>query len=426
MNKSQEVLSKIVTYSKYAKYLPEKRRRETWDEIVDRNKRMHISKLKTEGFSLSEEDFTELDWVFEQVREKKVLPSMRSMQFAGRPLELNNIRMFNCAYMPMDDWRAFHETMFLLLSGTGVGIGVQKHMVEKLPEIQIPTKERRYLVGDSSEGWADAVQVLIKSYLGVTNSRPIFDFRAIREKGQELVTSGGKAPGPEPLQECLFQMEKILKRKKSGEKLTPLEVHDIVCHIADAVLSGGIRRAALISLFSVDDEEMMYCKTGDWWETNPQRGRANNSAVLVRHRITKEKFDEVWKIVKASRSGEPGIIFTNDKDLGVNPCCFVGETKVKTSGGSCTIQEIVEGMEQGKEFKVLSKNIETGVVEEKKVLAASLTKEDATVVDLEIEENGITYLVRCTPDHKFYTKNRGYVECKNLTEEDDVELFYEY
>jgi len=149
------------------------------------------------------------------------------------------------------------------------------------------------------------------------------DFSDIRPKGAQLVTSGGKAPGPQPLKDCLHKLKGMLDAKEDGEKMTPIEVHDMVCHIADAVLAGGIRRAALISLFSADDHEMISCKSGSWWETNPQRGRANNSATLVRHKITKEFFLDLWKRVEASGAGEPGIYFTNDKDWGTNPCCEI-------------------------------------------------------------------------------------------------------
>ena len=181
---------------------------------------------------------------------------------------------------------------------------------------------RRWLVADSIEGWADAVKVLIKSYFS-GGSHIIFDFSDIRPKGARLVTSGGKAPGPQPLKECLIKLEGILESKQDGEKLRPIEVHDMVCHIADAVLAGGIRRAALISLFSATDEEMIGCKSGQWWEHNPQRGRANNSAVLMRHKITKEYFMELWKRIEASGAGEPGIYLSNDKDWGTNPCCEI-------------------------------------------------------------------------------------------------------
>jgi ribonucleoside-diphosphate reductase alpha chain len=247
---------------------------------------------------------------------------MRSLQFAGKPAEINNARMFNCSFLPVDDFRSFSEAMFLLLSGCGVGFSVQSHHVDKLPEIKIPTREKRYLINDSIEGWADAVHMLMKAYLK-GGARPRFDFRDIRPKGEQLVTAGGKAPGPEPLKEVLFQVQLILERKQSGEKLTPLECHDILCHLADAVLSGGIRRAALISLFDFDDEEMLTCKFGSWWENSPQRGRANNSAVVMRHKITEDEFMKLWEKVEASNAGEPGFLFSNDKDYGTNPCAEI-------------------------------------------------------------------------------------------------------
>jgi len=315
MNVSQEILSSISVYMKYSKYLPEKQRRETWEELVTRNMEMHIGK-----FPNLEEEIREN---YKLVYSKKILPSMRSLQFAGKTIEINNSRIFNCSYLPISDYRAFSEIMFLLLSGCGVGYSVQKHHIDELPEIQKPTKKRRYLVGDSIEGWADAIRVLTKAYFGYTNAVPDFDFRDIRPKGAQLITTGGKAPGPEPLKECLFQIQKILDRKQSGEKLTPLEAHDISCHIADAVLSGGIRRAALISLFNLDDEEMLTCKFGNWWETNPQRGRSNNSAVIIRHKIDEEEFFNLWKKIEMSGSGEPGIYFSNDKEWGCNPCCEI-------------------------------------------------------------------------------------------------------
>ena len=163
----------------------------------------------------------------------------------------------------------------------------------------------------------------MESYFGFKSSTPIFDFSDIRPKGARLVTSGGKAPGPQPLKDCLHNIKKVLDNKEDSEKLSPIEVHDIVCYIADAVLAGGIRRAALISLFSADDDEMISCKSGNWWENNPQRGRANNSAVLLRHKVTKEFFADLWKRIELSGSGEPGIYLTNDKDWGTNPCCEI-------------------------------------------------------------------------------------------------------
>jgi len=313
---SVDILSNITVYMKYARYLESKKRRETWRELVTRNKNMHIKKYPQLKDEINE--------VYKMVYDKKVLPSMRSMQFAGKPIEVAPNRVFNCAYLPIDNWHAFSEVMFLLLGGTGVGFSVQKHHVEKLPEIRKPStkRHRRFLVSDSIEGWADAVKYLLKSYF-YGGSKLKFDFSDIRPKGARLVTSGGRAPGPRPLQECIVKLESMLAEKNDGDRLEPIEVHDIVCYIADAVLAGGIRRSALISLFSADDEEMIAAKSGNWWETNPQRGRANNSVVLLRHRATKEFFEELWGRVKASGSGEPGFYFSNDKDWGTNPCCEI-------------------------------------------------------------------------------------------------------
>jgi ribonucleoside-triphosphate reductase len=317
MDTSQKILSDITVYMKYAKFVPELNRRETWEELVTRNMNMHIKK-----YPKLENDIKE---VYQMVYEKKVLPSMRSMQFGGRPIEISPNRIYNCAYLPIDHLDAFSETMFLLLGGTGVGYSVQKHHIDQLSEIRKPNpnRKRRFLIGDSIEGWADAIKVLMKSYFGEQLSTVEFDYSDIRPKGARLVTSGGKAPGPQPLKDCIHKLQGMLDAKEDGEKLTPIEVHDIVCHIADAVLAGGIRRAALISLFSADDQEMISCKSGSWWEKNSQRGRANNSAVLLRHKITREFFMDLWKRVEASGAGEPGIYFTNDKDWGTNPCCEI-------------------------------------------------------------------------------------------------------
>ena len=317
MDASQKILSDLTVYMKYSKFLPEYNRRETWEELVTRNMNMHIKKYPELGGEIVE--------AYKYVYDKKVLPSMRSMQFGGKPIEISPNRIYNCAYLPIDHLDAFSEAMFLLLGGTGVGYSVQKHHVEQLPEIRKPNanRKRRFLIGDSIEGWADAIKVLFKSYFGDQLSTPEFDFSDIRAKGAQLVTSGGKAPGPQPLKDCLHKLKSMLEAKEDGEKLSPIEVHDMVCHIADAVLAGGIRRAALISLFSADDQEMISCKAGSWWEQNPQRGRANNSAALLRHKITKEFFMDLWKRVEASGAGEPGIYFTNDKDWGTNPCCEI-------------------------------------------------------------------------------------------------------
>jgi len=317
MDLGLDALSKITVFSKYAKYIPELKRRETWDEIVDRYQEMMIKKYPSLDVAIVESA--------KFIREKKVLPSMRALQFAGPAMEVNNARGYNCAYLPVDSLYSFSETMFLLLGGSGVGYSVQKHHVEQLPAIkkQDNYKQRNYLIEDSIMGWADAVKVLVKFYFE-GGYKPKFDFRAIRHKGARLVTAGGKAPGPEPLKICLTHIDAIMERKADGEQLTPLECHDIMCHIANSVLAGGIRRSAMIALFSHDDEEMITCKYGNWWELNEQRGRANNSAVLERGSVGEEEFFDLWKRIEASGSGEPGIYWTNNKDWGTNPCCEIG------------------------------------------------------------------------------------------------------
>ena len=388
MEINHEILSDIVVWSKYAKYIGEKQRRETWEEIVTRNMEMHIRK------------FPQLEQLirtnYQLVYEKKVLPSMRSLQFGGKPIEVNHARLFNCSYLHIDDYRAFNETMFLLLSGTGVGYSVSRNHIAKLPAISRASKRRRYLVPDNIEGWADAVKVLVKSYFGLSNWKPNFDFRAIRPKGERLITSGGVAPGPEPLRICLAQVEAIFERKQDGEKLTSLECHDILCHIATAVLSGGIRRSAMIALFDHDDEEMLTCKFGKWYETNPQRARANNSAKLLRGSVSKDSFLGLWKKVELSNSGEPGFFFTNDLELGTNPC-FTGDMKLLTDGGYKTFRELsLEGP-----ISLINVN---GQVVEGSVWSNGVKK---TIV-LKLS-NGKE--IKCTPEHRFLLAD-GSTECE--------------
>lgn len=318
-NVSTEILSEITTFTKYRKYIPELQRRETWEETCRRYRNMMVKKFP----SLSED----ISYWMPFIEEKKILPSMRMLQFAGTAVEQNNARGYNCSFLPIDSPEAFSETMFLLLTGCGVGYSVQKHHVGKLPKVFLTTGEYNYVVEDSIEGWADAVKALMLAYFTGT-SRPIFDFSKIREKGALLVTSGGKAPGAVPLKECLEKIELILFSKTIQSsihmwRLTSLECHDILCHIANAVLAGGIRRAAMISLFDKDDKEMITCKSGNWWEENEQRGRANNSVILERDKITKQEFLDIWKLVEDSNAGEPGFYFTNNREWGTNPCCEI-------------------------------------------------------------------------------------------------------
>jgi ribonucleoside-triphosphate reductase len=338
MQLNQRILSDLIIHMKYARYIPALQRRELWSEICERYARMMVERYP----HMEGEIYENLTYV----QTKKILPSMRAMQFAGQGIARNNSRIYNCAYLPVDDIRAFSETLFLLLGGTGVGFSVQLHHIEKMPPVRRGQKRKKFLVADSLEGWADAVKVLLEGYFAESDYVPEFDYSDIRHKGARLVTAGGKAPGPEPLKICIAHISAILDRKADGEKLTSLECHDMMCHIANAVLAGGIRRSAMISLFSYEDEDMLTCKYGNWWELNEQRGRANNSVVLSRNTTTIKEFFDLWKKIRLSGSGEPGFYFTNNIDWGTNPC---GEIALKPFQ-FCNLCEInvsdVESQEQ--------------------------------------------------------------------------------
>jgi ribonucleoside-triphosphate reductase len=336
---SVQVLADVIHFMKYSKFIPDLNRRETWNETVQRNMDMHIKKFPTLR--------KEIGAAFQFVFDKKVLPSMRALQFGGKPIELNPARGYNCAFMHASDWEFFHELMFLLLGGSGVGYSVQTHHVNKLPEVRKPTKRtKRHLIGDSIEGWSDAIKVLVRAYF-FGEADPNFDYSDIREKGTLLKTSGGRAPGPQPLKDCIHNLRKILDAKESGDKLTTLEVHDMACFIADAVLSGGIRRAAMLALFSFEDEDMLTCKFGNWYELNPQRARANNSVCILRHKVKKKQFLELWQKIEASKSGEPGFVFSNNAEWGTNPC---GEIALR-SNQFCNLTTInVSNIESQEDF----------------------------------------------------------------------------
>lgn len=310
----KEALSDITVFNKYAKFVPKLNRRENWKEIINRNAEMHKTKYPhmTDQIDQVYKDF---------VQTKKVLPSMRSLQFGGKPIFMAESRIFNCAYLPAESTKFFSETMFLLLGGTGVGYSVQRKHTDKLPKIKNPEYDGiyKYQVTDSIIGWAEAIRVTCKAFFEAGNL-PIFDYRDIRPKGAELITTGGQAPGHEPLEACINSLIPIL-RNAIGRKLEPIEVHDMACIIADAVLAGGVRRSAMISGFDLDDEEMLNCKSGEWYINHPYRARANNSAVLKRGDVSELEFDALMKRIKKSGCGEPGVFWTNNKDWFTNPCC---------------------------------------------------------------------------------------------------------
>jgi len=341
-------LSDYIVMAKYARYRPELGRREIFSEGVERVREMHLQffaeKLDRAAPNELPADVAQLagknaellvgalggktlDQIiveaFAQVAAKKVLPSMRSMQFGGEAILKNHSRMFNCSFSNVDRVEFFREYLFLLLSGCGVGFSVQKHHIAMLPPLPARAPEAdlpvwHYHVEDTIEGWSDALHALFVSFY--EGKKIEFDYSAIRPRGAPLKTSGGRAPGHLPLKKALNKVEEILAAA-SGRALRPIEVYDINMFVAKAVLAGGIRRSATICLFSPDDEEMMNAKTGNWFETHPQRSASNNSAVLSRSDRNEEHFKKLFRAQK--EFGEPGFFFNDHPDAGCNPCAEI-------------------------------------------------------------------------------------------------------
>ena len=313
----------FIHFSKYARFRPEWSRRELFSETVDRVEAMHLKKFATLPLS----DLAEIRVAFGMVREQRVLPSMRTMQFGGIAIERNNNRCYNCTATLIDRPEAFSQAMFLLLSGCGVGYSVQFDHVDKLPvfnRIDMKTV-RHYVIDDSIEGWADALHALIMSCVGGYYLE--FSYHQIRPAGTPLKTSGGRAPGHLKLKEALERIRELLYTVQ-GRKLRPVECHRILCHAAEAVLSGGIRRSAMIALFSLEDSEMMYLKTGNWHEKEPWLANANNSVILKRDDVKKKMFKRIFEMTK--EWGEPGFFFCSDYDYVTNPCAEIGLNPVLT------------------------------------------------------------------------------------------------
>lgn len=320
-----------------------------------------------------------------------------SMQFGGEAILKNNTRIFNCSYLHFNYTRAFAETLYLLLCGVGVGYSVQKNIISQLPQIKKPRRENPYSIHDSIEGWADAVDTLFNAYFyGAV--RPIFDYSQISPKGTYLLTTGSKAPGAEPLRLALNSVETRLQ-KSIGKKLGSLEIHDVVCILADCVLSGGIRRAALIALFDKNDNDMLTCKQGEWWVKHPYRARANNSALLPRKETTKKDFLDIFEACIDSKCGEPGFVWTNDLTQGTNPSLRAG-TKIITKKGIINIEDL-----ENQEFEV--PNLEGNI-------SKARCWKSGTNIDLwELTlDTGKKYYA--SPEHKWpiYCNNR-FIKCES-------------
>lgn len=308
-----KAISDYIHAGKYARYRSEFGRREVYVETVGRVEEMHVGRFPKFA--------DEIHQAFDYVREQRVLPSMRSMQFGGAAILGNHNRLYNCSFSLIDRLEAFSEAMFLLLCGCGVGYSVQFDHVESLPPVGYidPKKIRHHVIADSIEGWADALKALLQSYQNGVYLE--ISYHLIRPAGSPLKTSGGRAPGHMQLKESLERIRKVLDGAQ-GRKLRPIECHRIMCHAADAVLSGGIRRSAMICLFSLDDSEMMNIKTGNWYPNEPWLENANNSVVLKRDDVRKKQFQRIFAMTK--QWGEPGFYFTNNHDHGTNPCCEIG------------------------------------------------------------------------------------------------------
>lgn len=328
--------------SKYARYLEDKQRRETWDEAVDRVLNMHLKKFQGQ---LTDEQVAEIEWAFDMVRDKRVLTSMRAMQFAGPAVEAHNARMFNCAVRHIDSIRSFSEVFYLLLCGCGVGFGLTDKYLSRLPNL-VSAEDKTgivmtYVIEDSIEGWADAIEALLNCYFvntAYSGRKIVFDFSRIRPKGAPLKTGGGKAPGHEGLKLALTQIKTLLDRIIEEEGVTrmrSIDAYDVLMHTADAVLSGGVRRSATSVVFDKNDELMLNAKVGNWFDENPQRARSNNSVLLLRNDTTEE---ELTAIMDRTREwGEPGFVFGDTEDVLYNPCFEVSFIPV-TDDGVCGVQ----------------------------------------------------------------------------------------
>lgn len=342
-------LSAYTFNTKYARYNKELKRRETFEEAVDRVMSMHRTKYAGKGID------ADLDFVTQAIKEKLVLGSQRALQFGGDPIFKKNARIYNCVASYADRPRFFQEAMWLLLCGCGVGFSVQAHHIDKLPALTRRTGAPvTFKIPDTIEGWADAIGVLLSSYFADYQVFPqyagkivSFDFSEIRKEGSPVACGSGKAPGPEPLRRSINLIENLLElclaTYGDGCKLRPIDAYDIVMHSSDAVLAGGVRRSATICLFSKDDQDMIKAKTGNWFQENPQRSRSNNSALLVRGNTTKEEFMGFMESVK--QFGEPGFVWADSTEVVYNPCVEIGLYPVdiatgKTGWEFCNLTEI--------------------------------------------------------------------------------------
>ena len=426
---SLKALSDYTVYAKYARYLPEKKRRESWEEMVDRVFQMHLNRFES-AISKNEELKADILFAKQQVKKKRVLGAQRILQFGGEPILKHNAKVFNCSFGYLDRVKAFQETMYLLLCGCGVGFSVQFKHIKKIPNIATPTKGIKvFNPEDSIEGWADCVGVLMSSFFTKDATFPEykgheikFNFSNIRPEGT-LIAGQFKAPGHKGLEQALEKVrEVIVNRLTAGEtKLHAIDVYDIIMHFSNAVLSGGVRRSATICLFSKTDKEMMGAKTGNWFLTHPQRARSNNSVLLVKDDITKEEFSTIIESTK--QFGEPGFVFADSEDCGYNPC-FEKNTRIHTSKGLIKIKDLYDTCQ---EFNTLTDNrvikiddIDTFKygISTKPCTKVALTQENANIYKV---TTGHGQTLEVTDNHTFITMS-GRKQLKDVVIGDKIML----
>ena len=414
----QSSYEELIYMRTYSRWLEKESRRENWEETIKRFENFFIKKVP-------DEKRFEFKKAIEAVKALEVLPSMRALWTAGPALERENIAAYNCAYLPLDNIRAFSEMLYILMCGTGVGFSVERQFTNQLPQIveKIKVTDEILVIQDSKLGWAQGFESYLKGLWNGIEYK--VDFSKLRPKGARLKTFGGRSSGPEPLKE-LFLFCKNLFHNAVGRKLHSIECHDVACKIASCVVVGGVRRSACISFSNLSDKRMSEAKTGEFWHENPQRMLSNNS-VAYSEKPDSMTFIEEWLKLVKSKSGERGIFnieaakFTVqrtgrrkvDYNIRSNPC-VTGDTLVTTDKGNIKIEDLVNNY---KDFNILTYNIETENLEWEKILACEKTRENTEIIELELDDGEV---LKLTPDHRVYTKNRGYIEAKNLTQDDII------
>ena len=401
---SRKEIGDYIFVSKYARTVNGKK--ETWDQSVDRVMDMHYRHL-ADDMAIKEGNEKEigsyLKFAERLYRDQVILGAQRALQYGGDSLLKNHSRNFNCTGSYIDRIEFFQELMHLLLCGAGAGYSVQRVHTEKLPKLKGVDEKSdpvNIVIDDSIEGWAFAVGEVVKvHYLNLPSIN--FDYSLIRPKGS-FISGGFRAPGPEPLKKCIEKLNKVL-RKIKGRKATPFELHRMACIIADAVISGGIRRSALLCQFDADDEEMLNCKTGNWFSEYPELARANNSAVILPN-TPKETYDKIFESIK--EFGEPGLVFLSHKDVVYNPCCFTGDMRLLTGSGYMKFSDLVSSTHKKDDYYLTLIN-KDGERKRGRVWSVGYKH----VIRLTFD-NGRK--IECTPDHRFMLQDGSVCFASNL------------